>query len=84
LTKSEARPFFPPRPADAPSEPDYSAPGVLEEIGATAGLTPEQAFDAIWAFEFPDNESMTPARSQPPPDSPCSSDWSTSQSSSRR
>jgi SAM-dependent methyltransferase len=59
--KEVARPFFPPRPADAPPEPDYSAPGVLEEIAMQAGLTPEQAFDASWAFEFPDEETMTRA-----------------------
>jgi SAM-dependent methyltransferase len=59
--KAVARPFFPPRPAEAPPEPDYSAPGVLEEIATQAGLTPEQAFDTRWAFEFPDDETMTRA-----------------------
>jgi SAM-dependent methyltransferase len=63
--KEIARPFFPPRPADAPPEPDYSAPGVLEEIATQAGLTPEQAFDASWAFEFPDEETMTRALTAP-------------------
>jgi SAM-dependent methyltransferase len=59
--KEVARPFFPPRPADAPPEPDYSAPGVLEEIAMQAGLTPQQAFDASWSFEFPDEKTMTRA-----------------------
>jgi SAM-dependent methyltransferase len=59
--KEIARPFFPPRPADAPLEPDYSAPGVLEGIATTAGLTPVQSFDATWAFQFPDKETMTRA-----------------------
>jgi SAM-dependent methyltransferase len=59
--KEVARPFFPPRPADAPPEPDYSTPGALEEIAVQAGLTPEQAFDASWAFEFSDEETMTRA-----------------------
>jgi SAM-dependent methyltransferase len=59
--KEIARPFFPPRPADAPPEPDYSKPGVLEEIATQAGLTPEHAFDATWSFEFADDETMTRA-----------------------
>jgi hypothetical protein len=59
--KEIARPFFPPRPADAPAEPDYSRPGVLEDLATRAGLTPEQAFDTDWAFEFADDETMTRA-----------------------
>jgi SAM-dependent methyltransferase len=52
------RPYFPPRPADAPPEPDYSRPGVLEELATRAGLTPEASFDTSWAFEFDDDESL--------------------------
>jgi SAM-dependent methyltransferase len=63
--KEIARPFFPPRPADAPAELDYSEPGVLEGISATAGLAPEQTFDASWAFEFPDEDTMTRALTAP-------------------
>jgi SAM-dependent methyltransferase len=59
--KAIARPFFPPRPTDAPAEPDYSKAGVLEEIATHAGLTPQQAFDTAWSFEFPDEETMTRA-----------------------
>ena len=59
--KDIARPFMPPRPADAPPEPDYSKPGVLEEIATKAGLTPEQSFDVGWAFELSDDETMTRA-----------------------
>src|ERR1700757_2502767 len=59
--KEIARPFFPPRPANAPPEPDYSTPGVLEDIATQAGLAPEQAFDATWSFEFADDETMTRA-----------------------
>jgi SAM-dependent methyltransferase len=55
--KAIARPFFPPRPADAPAEPDYAEPGVLEDMATRAGLTPEAAFDTTWAYEFPDNET---------------------------
>jgi SAM-dependent methyltransferase len=63
--KEIARPFFPPRPADAPPEPEYAEPGVLEEIATAAGLTPEQAFDTAWAFELPDEETMTRALAAP-------------------
>lgn len=56
--KEIARPFMPPRPVDAPAEPDYSEPGVLEGLAGQAGLTPENAFDTSWAFQFPDEETM--------------------------
>jgi SAM-dependent methyltransferase len=56
--KEIARPFMPPRPADAPVEPDYSHPGVLEDLATKAGLTPQDAFDISWAFEFPDKATM--------------------------
>src|SRR5919201_970775 len=47
--KQIVRPFMPPRPADAPPEPDYAKPGVLEELAVRAGLAPESAFDSSWA-----------------------------------
>jgi SAM-dependent methyltransferase len=56
--KQIIRPFMPPRPTDAPPEPDYSKPGVLEEIATGAGVTPEQAFDTTWAFEYPDADAL--------------------------
>ena len=56
--KQAIRPFMPPRPADAPPEPDYSRPGVLEELSSRAGLTPETAFDATWAFEYRDEDTL--------------------------
>jgi SAM-dependent methyltransferase len=56
--KQIIRPFAPPRPADATPEPDYSKPGVLEQIATQAGLMPEQAFDINWAFSFPDEETL--------------------------
>jgi SAM-dependent methyltransferase len=59
--KEIIRPYAPPRPADAPSEPDYAKPGVLEQIAAQARLRPEQAFDASWAFEYPDQGTLTRA-----------------------
>jgi SAM-dependent methyltransferase len=56
--KEVARPFMPPRRSDAPPEPDYSRPGVLEELAGQAGLTPEAAFDTSWAFVFADEATM--------------------------
>lgn len=58
VMKRLVRPFLPPRPPDAPEEPDYAEPGVLEELARRAGLTPESAFDATWAFEYPDRETL--------------------------
>jgi SAM-dependent methyltransferase len=56
--KQISRPFLPPRPADAPLEPDYSKPGVLEEIASQAGLRPEQAFDTSWTLEYLDEAEL--------------------------
>jgi SAM-dependent methyltransferase len=56
--KQIVRPFMPPRPADAPPEPDYSAPGVLEGLAARAGLEPAETFDHSYAFEYPDEETL--------------------------
>jgi SAM-dependent methyltransferase len=56
--KAIVRPFFPPRPADAPPEPEYWRPGVLEAMAREAGLAPEDAFDATWAFEYPDEDAL--------------------------
>jgi len=39
--KLAARPFFPPRPADAPADPDFSQPGILPALATEAGLVPE-------------------------------------------
>jgi hypothetical protein len=59
--KEIARPFFPPRPADAPAEPEYSKPGALEDIAREAALTPQHAFDTSWSFEYPDDETLARA-----------------------
>jgi SAM-dependent methyltransferase len=56
--KEIARPFMPARPADAPAEPDLSAPGVLEELAMRAGLMSDAALDCSWAFVFPDEDTM--------------------------
>jgi SAM-dependent methyltransferase len=56
--KRVARPFLPPRPPDAPPDPDLSEPGALQALATRAGLTPESEFDASWAFEYPDAETL--------------------------
>jgi SAM-dependent methyltransferase len=60
-----AHPYLPPRPADTPTEPDYWKPGVLEDLATRAGLTPEQAFDLTWAYEYPDDETLGRAMMAP-------------------
>lgn len=52
--KQVARPFLPPRPAEAPPDPDLSTPGTLRGLASTAKLTPDEEFDVTWTFEYPD------------------------------
>ena len=63
--KAIIRPYFPPRPADAPAEPDYSQPGVLEDIATRAGLEPETTFDTTWSYVFEDAETVRRAMVAP-------------------
>jgi len=56
--KQIARPYLPPRPPDAPPDPDLSQPGLLRDLAARAGLTPDSEFDAAWAFVYPDAETL--------------------------
>ncbi len=56
--KQLARPFLPPRPPDAPPDPDLSQPGALQALATQAGLTPETEFDATWVLEYPDAETL--------------------------
>jgi SAM-dependent methyltransferase len=56
--KRIARPFLPPRPRDAPADPDLSRPGALEALATAAGLTPMTEFDTTWALEYPDPETL--------------------------
>jgi len=56
--KEIVRPFMPPRPADAPPEPDYAKPGVLESIATEAGLDPGPAFDTTWSYEYADADTL--------------------------
>jgi SAM-dependent methyltransferase len=60
-----AHPYLPPRPADAPPEPEYWKPGALEDVATRAGLTPEQAFDLTWAYEYRDKETLGRAMMAP-------------------
>jgi len=56
--KQLARPFLPPRPPDAPVDPDLSRPGALQEIAEQAGLTAESEFDTAWTLEYPDAKTL--------------------------
>ena len=59
--KEVARPFFPPRPPDAPPDPDLSQPGALEALAADAGLEPEESFVTSWAYEYADEDTAARA-----------------------
>jgi SAM-dependent methyltransferase len=65
VMKAIARPYFPPRPADAPADPDLSEPGMLEALASQAGLTPEETFTTSWAYVFPDGETLARAMLAP-------------------
>ncbi len=56
--KRIARSFVPPRPPDAPPDPDLSQPGLLRELAVQAGLTPDSEFDGAWAYIYPDAETL--------------------------
>jgi hypothetical protein len=56
--KAVARPFLPAPPPGAPSQPALWKPGALEAIAAEAGLTPDDAFDISWAYEYSDEETL--------------------------
>jgi SAM-dependent methyltransferase len=56
--KQIARPYLPPRPPDAPPDPDFSQPGALEALATRAGLSSESEFDVTWAFEYPDEDTL--------------------------
>jgi SAM-dependent methyltransferase len=56
--KKIVRPFLPPPPADEQDRPPLWRPGVLEEIATEAGLTPSEAFDFSFAYEYPDAETL--------------------------
>ena len=57
--KQIARPFLPPRPPDAPPDPDLSQPGVLEDL-ATQGRPrrPRASSTRPGRYEYPDEETL--------------------------
>jgi SAM-dependent methyltransferase len=63
--KEIARRYFPPRPADAPPDPDLSEPGALEHVASAAGLEPRERFTVTWAYSFPDDETLARAMVSP-------------------
>ena len=63
--KAIIRPYLPPRPPDAPADPDFSQPGILEELAIAAGLTPESDFTVRWPYRFEDAEVLGRAMMAP-------------------
>jgi SAM-dependent methyltransferase len=63
--KTIARPYFPPRPPDAPADPDLSQPGILAALASAAGLTPEDEFTSSCAYEFADEQTLARAMLAP-------------------
>jgi SAM-dependent methyltransferase len=63
--KAIIRPYLPPRPPDAPADPDFSQPGVLEGLAVAAGLTPESDFTVRWAYRFEDADVLGRAMMAP-------------------
>jgi SAM-dependent methyltransferase len=59
--KQVARPFLPPRPPDAPPDPDLAEPGALRALAEQAGLRTESEFDTTWTLEYPDAETLSRA-----------------------
>ena len=57
-TRGALAPFLPAPDPDAPAPPQLWRPGVLEQIAEQAGLTPTDAFDVSWAYDFPDENAM--------------------------
>jgi SAM-dependent methyltransferase len=53
-------------PRDGPP-PAFWEPGALEGVATSAGLTPGEAFDLTWAYEFPDQESLARGMLAPGP-----------------
>jgi SAM-dependent methyltransferase len=51
-------PFLPAPDQSGPAPPPLWRPGVLEEMAEQAGLTPADAFDVSWAYDFPDEDAL--------------------------
>jgi hypothetical protein len=52
---------MPPRPPDAPPDPDFSQPEVLHALATEAGLTPDDEFSTSWTIEYPDDDTLARA-----------------------
>ena len=81
--KQIARPFLPPRPPDAPPDPDLSQPGVLEAL-ATRPASRRRASSTPPGLRVPGRGERSAAPSSPSPASPSSSAPTASTSSRRR
>lgn len=51
----------------AAAQPALWEPGVLEDVATTAGLSVSEAYDVSWAYEFPDEATLTRAMLAPAP-----------------
>ena len=60
-------PFMPAPDPDAPPAPELWKAGVLEGMAEQAGLTPADAFDASWPYEFADDDALTRGLLSPGP-----------------
>jgi SAM-dependent methyltransferase len=60
-----ARPFLPPPPPDSDDGPPLWRPGVLEDLASSAGLTPREAFDLSWPYEYSDDDTLGRAMMAP-------------------
>jgi SAM-dependent methyltransferase len=56
--KAIARPFFPRAGSKSSAPPPLWQPGLLEEMASAAGLSPRDAFDFSFAYEYPDEETL--------------------------
>jgi SAM-dependent methyltransferase len=63
--KQAIAPLAPPPDPNVPAPPSLWEPGVLEGIAKQAGLTPRNAYDISWAFEFPDEDTLARAMLSP-------------------
>jgi SAM-dependent methyltransferase len=59
--KAIVRPFLPPRPADAPPDPDLSPPGALADVVTRAGLVVEDELITSWTTVYPDEPTLARA-----------------------
>ena len=71
--KEIARPFFPPRPPDAPPDPDLSRPGALQALASAGGPHARSRFPNIVGLHLPRRGDARPRRSSLQPASRSSS-----------